>query len=139
MAKKITKEEFKEKNKISNKFDILKLISIILNSILIVVILIIVILYVNDKNKIKELELDKQLITENYENDISEIDNGKSLEEIKEKLDFYDENIVFVIIGEDSHYYTYDCVQKKYGDKEYSFLAFNKSAAKGNGYKKGKC
>ena len=57
----------------------------------------------------------------------------------KEKLYFMDESIVFVIEGYGKKYYTYDCMMKKVGDKDYSFWAYNVEAAKGYGYKKGGC
>lgn len=57
----------------------------------------------------------------------------------KDKLDFYDEHIVFVIEGYGKHYYSYDCVQKITSDDNYSFWAYNEEAAKENGYTKGYC
>lgn len=58
---------------------------------------------------------------------------------IKDKLNFLDENVVFQIKGYGNYYYTYDCMIEKTVGKEYSFWAYNLAAAKGNGLKKGNC
>ena len=58
---------------------------------------------------------------------------------IQEKLDFFDENIVFVIEGYGDYYYTYDCVQKITDGEEYSYWAYNKEAAMAKGYQRGSC
>ena len=58
---------------------------------------------------------------------------------IQEKLDFFDENIVFVLEGYENYYYTYDCVQKITGGEEYSYWSYNKEAAISKGYQKGTC
>lgn len=58
---------------------------------------------------------------------------------VQEKLDFFDENIVFVIEGYGNYYYTYDCVQKITDGEEYTYWAYNKEAAKVHGYQKGTC
>lgn len=65
--------------------------------------------------------------------------DGHTWSYTNEKLDFFDENIVFVIEGYGNYYYTYDCVQKITDGEEYSYWAYNKEAAKGNGYQKGTC
>lgn len=54
---------------------------------------------------------------------------------IKDKSDFLDEHIVFVIEDFDNHYYTYNqmiCVKKQMD--EYEFCAYNKEQAIGLGY-----
>lgn len=58
---------------------------------------------------------------------------------VSDKLDFFDENIVFVIEGYGNYYYTYDCVQKITNGEEYSYWAYNIEAAKYEGYQKGTC
>lgn len=59
--------------------------------------------------------------------------------DLSEKADFLDKNIVFVLEGYGNKYYTYDCVKKITNGEEYSYWAYNKEAAKSNGYKKGTC
>lgn len=58
----------------------------------------------------------------------------------KEKLEFFDKNIVFVIEGYGgNYYYTYDCVQTITKGNQYSFIAFNEHSAIRQGYQKGNC
>lgn len=55
------------------------------------------------------------------------------------KLDFYDENIVFVIDGYGDYYYTYDQMETvTQGVEEYEYWAYNKEQAIYLGYKKWK-
>lgn len=56
----------------------------------------------------------------------------------KNKADFLDKNIVFVIKDYGNYYYTYDCVQK-ITSGSYTYWAYNKEAAISKGYKKGTC
>lgn len=58
--------------------------------------------------------------------------------ELSIKAEFLDENIVLVIEGYGNYYYTYDCAEKITGGS-YTYWAYNKEAAKANGYKKGIC
>ena len=56
--------------------------------------------------------------------------------EISEKVDFYDNNIVFVIEGYGNYYYTYDeMVYATRNEEEYSYWAYNKEQAISKGYK----
>lgn len=57
---------------------------------------------------------------------------------IIDKLDFFDDNIVFVLQGYGNYYYTYDCVQK-ITDGPYTYWAYNKEAASSKGYYRGTC
>lgn len=55
---------------------------------------------------------------------------------LKDKADFLDENIVFVIDGYGRYYYTYDQMEQvTQGIGEYSYWAYNKEAAISQGYK----
>lgn len=54
---------------------------------------------------------------------------------LKDKADFLDENIVFVLDGYGNYYYTYDQVQKVTQGEEYTYWAYNIEAAKYKGYK----
>lgn len=65
--------------------------------------------------------------------------DGNSWTYTSDKLDFYDENIVFVIEGYGNYFFSYDCVQKITGGEEYSYWAYNKEAAISKGYQKGIC
>ena len=56
-----------------------------------------------------------------------------------EKLNFLDENIVFVIEGYGNYYYTYDCMEQVTDGSEYSYWAYNKEAAISKGYKPSSC
>lgn len=58
---------------------------------------------------------------------------------VKNKLDFYDENIVFVVEGYGNYYYTYDCMKQKVGNNAFSFYAFNTETARAKGYYEGGC
>ncbi len=140
MAKKISLEEYNKKQKQKNKkIDFLKIISIVLNVILIITLIIVIIISTNNSNYLREeINVENEDKNECY-NDLEYITEGESAFNIKQKIDFLDENIVFIIDGYGNYYYTYDCMMKKVGEKNYSFLAYNISAAKGEGYKKGSC
>lgn len=58
---------------------------------------------------------------------------------IKNKLNFLDNNIVFVITGYGNYYSDYDCMLQRVGNSDYTYLAFNKKAAIGHGYQEYKC
>lgn len=51
---------------------------------------------------------------------------------LQDKVDFFNNNIAFVIKGDNTYYYSYDCLNKKYDN--YSYLAFNKEQAEAKGY-----
>ena len=56
----------------------------------------------------------------------------------KQKLNFYDNSIVFVIEGFGDYYYSYDCMMQKVSGN-YSYWAFNREAAIDRGYHEGRC
>lgn len=148
MAKKIrvTKKEIEELNgkkqivedtnnkKTEKNYDILKILSVILNGTLIIVILFIISSY---EDKVARVEMEKDAIdtTCAYKND-SDCTLKYSTE--INKANFLDENIVFVLKGYGNVYYTYDCV-KKITSGSYSYWAYNKEAAIGKGYQEAKC
>ncbi len=72
--------------------------------------------------------------------DLEDENRNLTMENIdyEEKVNFLDENIVFVLEGYGDYYYTYDCVQK-ITDGEYTYWAYNKEAAIYKGYRKGTC
>ena len=72
------------------------------------------------------------------ETQLDSLVGNKGTNYTKEKLDFFDENIVFVIEGYGDYYYSYDCVQRVTSG-EYTYWAYNKEAAISKGYRKGTC
>ena len=78
------------------------------------------------------------------ENDSLELKLDTILEDksefyIKNKLDFFDNNIVFVVDGYGNYYSNYDCMLQQVGNSQYSYWAFNKEAAINRGYQEYKC
>lgn len=60
-------------------------------------------------------------------------------EYIKQKIIFFDNNIVFVIDGYGNYYSDYDCMLQRAGNSNYRYLALNEEAAIGRGYQEYKC
>jgi len=131
----------KNKKKSSLKF---KIAIIIL--ILIICVLIGVIVYLIQSNN-----------TEKLENNISSLENSintlesqkktlkKEKEELEEKIrknnakiNFFDENVVFVIDGYGRYYYTYDQMEQVTQGTSFEYWAYNKEQAIDLGYKKWK-
>lgn len=66
---------------------------------------------------------------------IVQLSNTTDNTEVSEKLEFYDENIVFVIDGYGDYYYTYDQMVKVTKDDDYyEYWAYNKEQAIDLGY-----
>lgn len=81
------------------------------------------------KSQISKLKKEKSdLQDENWDYLMENID-------YKDKAEFLDENIVFVLDGYGNYYYTYDQVQQVTQGKEYSYWAYNKEAAISRGYR----
>ena len=144
MAKKIKIEDYMNnlKKKETNRKDILKLISLIMNGVLIIGVIVLAILYINSLSKYDSMLKTKNLRISALELRSSSYDtilNGQTAVYVINKLNFFDENVVFQLEGYGKYYYTYDCVQKITDGKEYSYWAYNIDAAKGNGLKKGGC
>ncbi len=72
------------------------------------------------------------------QNELDTLNGYRTTSWTKEKLDFFDENIVFVIEGYGDYYYSYDCMVDSI-DGKYSYWAYNKEQAISRGYKKGNC
>ena len=84
------------------------------------------------KSQISSLKRDyNELKSEEYSEWVEDMKNSA-------KIEFFDENIVFVLDGYGNYYYTYDQVQQVTQGKEYSYWAYNKEAAKAKGYKQWK-
>ena len=106
---------------------------------LIIIVLIIIIIVLSNKiiNNNKEITKLKNKKT-NY---IIENNNEEYLQYWQKnhnKVDFIDENIVFVIEGYGNYYYSYDCMMDIVNGN-FTYWAYNKEQAIYNGYQKGKC
>ena len=84
-----------------------------------------------EKNSTNKMEI-RNLKREN-------LDLSKFKAQNANKLNFYDEKVVFVIEGYGNYYYTYDCMINKVGNNKYYFWAYNKEQAIGKGYRQGSC
>lgn len=81
------------------------------------------------KSQISKLKKEKSdLQDENWDYLMENVD-------YKDKADFLDENIVFVLDGYGNYYYTYDQVQQVTQGNEFTYWAYNKEAAISHGYK----
>ncbi len=157
MAKKIRIEDYDEPNIVEkednksystskNNSDNVKSILIIINITLIISIILIIVFYNNKITKLKDENKDLSEEKDLFKNESERIFNDVfnvlgdeySLDYIKEKLDFYDNSIVFQIEGFGNYYYTYDCMMKKVNGS-YSYWAYNKEAAIDNGLRQGTC
>ena len=158
MAKKIKVVDNKSENSSNviiekDKRGIISIL-IIFNVILVASLTWTVIYYKNilDEITIEKEDLESELIDVKYDNQKLKDDNSsknldlimltgdKSVSSVSEKLDFFDDNIVFQIEGFGKKYYTYDCMMKKVANKDnYTYWAYNIELAKYNGLKKGGC
>ena len=74
-------------------------------------------------------------IIENKNKDLENLLKGRTLNYLEEKIDFYDDNIVFVVEGYENFAYQYDCLDKYIEEEEYSFWAYNRELDLDKGYK----
>ena len=87
---------------------------------------------INLKNVVKVLAV---LLAISVVFNIGLLSNTSANTEVSEKLEFYDENIVFVIDGYGDYYYTYDQMMKvTKNDDYYEYWAYNKEQAIDLGY-----
>lgn len=125
-----------KKSENKNIFNKIKLKSIIIFVMFICLIIYIIILNTNIIKLNKEI---KQL-KDNY-NELSE--EKKYYENISEKmnnkLNFYDEHIVFEISDIVGKYMSYNCMKYIVQDRSYSYRAYNIEQAKGKGLTQYKC
>ena len=93
--------------------------------------------------ELADIKYEKQKLEDEIlqkDSDLKKITGNKTIYYVSQKLDFYDDNIVFQIEGYGNKYYTYDCMMEKVANKDsYSYWAYNKEAAKSYGLKKGGC
>ena len=81
----------------------------------------------------------KQELAESYKEDLDRLVGDKDVDYIEDKLNFFDESVVYVIEGFGNYYYSYDCMMKKVGNNEFSYWAYNPEAAQDEGYREGGC
>ena len=151
MAKKITVEEY-EKSRRNNLKPEQKNKLLLPLEIMIVLfgcsIICIVILLLNNNSSTSNddeitrlknnLESEKKL-AESYKEDLDRLTGDKDVDYIEEKLDFYDESVVYVIEGFGNYYYSYDCLKQKVGDNQFTYWTYNEEAAQDEGYRAGGC
>lgn len=137
-------EELSHQNTLDNKP---RKNSLLLPILLVIGLIISVVFNINAYIKLEETNTKiSRLEKENkeYENAYEKLSNLYSEEAINNitnsiKVEFYDENIVFVIDGYGDYYYTYDQMEQvTQGIDEYSYWAYNKEQAISLGYKKWK-
>lgn len=122
------------------KFNYKKL-SIILGIVIFILIGVCIYIYVLYD---KSVELYTDYVVDNVfdessaQNELDTLNGYRTTAWTKEKLDFFDENIVFVIEGYGDYYYSYDCMVDSI-DGDYNYWAYNKEQAIYRGYKKGSC
>lgn len=101
-----------QKNKKNKKHKVLFIILIILFILSIIINIFLYIGYINlDDAYSTELAINKEL---------------------QDKVNFFNNNIAFVVKGDNTYYYSYDCLNRKYDN--YSYFAFNKEQAEAKGY-----
>lgn len=137
VARKIMVEEnVKIKSKKSNNYPIIITIFLVLS---ILGIIVLAYSYYNYSQTIGKKISNYIEQRESAESDLDYVTSGKTIYYSRQKFDFFDENIVFVLKGYGNVYYSYDCVQQITSGEEYEYWAYNKEAAISQGYKKGSC
>ena len=81
----------------------------------------------------------KSELAKSYKEDLDRLTRGHDVGYIEDKLDFFDDSVVFVIEGFGNYYYSYDCMMQKVGTNAFTFWAYNPEAARDNGYREGGC
>lgn len=122
------KEKIKEKKKHSKKKSVGAIITICILSFLLILSLC---LNFYQFDKVKTLEEEPKNYVVEYKDDKYESYYNRN----HEKLDFYDEHIVFVIDGYGDYYFTYEQMNHVTSDdEEFEFWAYNEEAAINLGY-----
>lgn len=154
MAKKITIEEYEKKKELEeknskpeekNKLLLPLEIMIILFGCSLICIILLLRFYRDDipdnSDEIARLQnsLDsKDEIIESYKEDLNRLTGDRTVNYIEEKLDFFDDNIVFRIEGFGNYYYSYDCMLQKVNGN-YTYWAYNRERAAVEGLNPGGC
>ena len=81
----------------------------------------------------------KSELAESYKEDLDRLTGEHDVDYIENKLEFFDESVVYVIEGFGNYYYSYDCMMKKVGNNEFTYWAYNPEAAQDAGYREGGC
>lgn len=154
MAKKITLEEYEKKKNIEKNNKSEQKNKLLLPLIIIIVLfscsfICNVLLLINhntssslDNEEITRLERElnsKEILANSYKRDLDRLVGDKDADYVKEKIDFYDESVVYVIEGFGNYYYSYDCMRKKVGNNHFSYWTYNPEAAQDEGYREGGC
>lgn len=118
-----------------NKKRLILIISLLITTILIIIGIYCLNNYINSlKNDIKSLKIKYNELENTYNQSKETLDQKIERLKNEEKLEFFDENIVFVLEGYGNYYYTYDQVQQITNGESFSYLAYNKEAAIAEGY-----
>lgn len=117
-----------------------KILSIVLFIVIILISSIAIYYQINYKNLLKvqnEYNKNTEILIDDLRRQINILTFGRSTWWTKNKLDFFDDKIVFEISGHRG-YYTYDCMVDNMNGN-YTFLAYNKEQAISLGLRPGKC
>lgn len=153
MAKKISIEEFESKKKEEKKLKPEQKNKLLLPLEILIVLfgislICIVLLLVNNgrssssnEDEISKLKDDlnaKEELAEEYKDDLNRLLGDKDVDYIEEKLEFFDDNVVFRIEGFGNYYYSYDCMLQKVNGN-YTYWAYNPEKAAVEGLRPGGC
>ena len=115
-------------------------VSIIVIIILTIIIIIESIFIIKEQNYADELKKEIISLKETLESSSdSRFELLKENIKLRNKSNFMDEYIVFVLNGYGNYYYTYDCMEEVTEGKEYTFWAYNTNSAIAKGYKPFNC
>ena len=90
--------------------------------------------YIKDINKdYKQIRDDYYALKKSYEEEQNLNDN------LKDKVNFFDEHISFVVEEFNNKYVSYNCMKYLTQGKNYKFLAYNTEQAISEGYEQYKC
>lgn len=139
------KEQYNKKEKhLTRKFNFeflnINKIFIIVIIILTIIIIIESVFIIKKQNYADELK--KEIISLKGALESSSDSRFELLKEnikLRNKSNFMDEHIVFVLDGYGNYYYSYDCMEEVTEGKEYTFWAYNTNSAIAKGYKPFNC
>lgn len=104
-----------------------------------ITVIILTVRYIDLKNTVGEIAETCSTGSEWCEAQLDVLTGEHSWLYVSDKLDFFDENIVFVLEGYGNYYYSYDCVEKITNGNDYTYWAYNKQQAIAKGYIEGSC
>ena len=133
-------KELEERSKIKKNMNIKSKQTIfIVLIILFITNLISIALFINTNNKLKTIKKECDTAEQAHEHILGLLTKHQGWGYTMDKINFYDENIVFVIEEYGNYYYNYDCFKKLTMNQEFTYWAYNKEAAIYHGYKEGIC